>query len=218
MHRHLVRRFAGCLWLGVLAGALLAHAQTPAQRIRGNVVSLEGSTLRVKTAQGATLALELAGNVRVMAVSRAERSAIAPGVFLGTTAVPQPDGTLAASEVHIFPESMRGTGEGHRPMDSLPGNTMTNATVAGVSGSGGATMTNATVAGVATGQRLILQYKGGEKIVTLGADVPIVFLEPADRGMLVPGAHVVLTATTQENGSLRADRITVGKDGTVPPV
>ena len=218
MRRHLVRRLAGCLWLGVLAGALLAHAQTPAQRIRGNVVSLEGSTLQVRTAQGATVALGLADNVRLVAVSRAERSAIAPGVFLGTTAVPQPDGTLAASEVHIFPESMRGTGEGHRPMDSLPGNTMTNATVAGVSGSGGATMTNATVAGVATGQRLILQYKGGEKIVTLGADVPIVFLEPAYRGMLVPGAHVVLTATTLENGKLRADRITVGKDGTVPPM
>lgn len=218
MRRHLVRRLAGCLWLGVLAGALLAHAQTPAQRIRGNVVSLEGSTLQVRTAQGATVALGLADNVRLVAVSRAERSAIAPGVFLGTTAVPQPDGTLAASEVHIFPESMRGTGEGHRPMDSLPGNTMTNATVAGVSGSGGATMTNATVAGVATGQRLTLQYKGGEKIVTLGADVPIVFLEPADRGMLVPGAHVVLTATTLENGKLRADRITVGKDGTVPPM
>ena len=217
MRRHLVRRLAGCLWLGVLAGALLAHAQTPAQRIRGNVVSLEGSTLQVRTAQGATVALGLADNVRLVAVSRAERSAIAPGVFLGTTAVPQPDGTLAASEVHIFPESMRGTGEGHRPMDS-PGNTMTNATVTGVSSSGGRTMTNATVAEIATGQRLTLQYKGGEKIVTLGADVPIVFLEPADRGMLVPGAHVVVTAAAQENGRLRADRITVGKDGTVPPM
>jgi hypothetical protein len=218
MHRQLVRRLAGCLWLGLLAGTLLAHAQTPAQRIRGNVVSLDGSTLQVKTAQGATVALELAGNVRLMAVSRAERSAIAPGVFLGTTAVPQPDGTLAAVEVHIFPESMRGTGEGHRPMDSLPGNTMTNATVAGVSGSGGATMTNATVAGTAAGQRLTLQYKGGEKTVTLGADVPIVFLEPGDRGMLAPGAPIVVTAAAQENGRLRADRITVGKDGTVPPM
>ncbi|MFT3960423.1 hypothetical protein [Propionivibrio sp.] len=217
MHRYLVRRFLTCLWLSVLAGTLPAHAQTPAQRIRGDVVSLDGSTLRVRTTQGETVALEVADNVRLTAVSRAERSAIAPGVFLGTTAVPQADGTLAAVEVHIFAESMRGTGEGHRPMDS-PGNTMTNATVTGVSGSGGKTMTNATVAEGATGQRIILQYKGGEKTVTLGADVPIVFLEPADRSMLASGAHVVLTATAQENGRLRADRITVGKDGTVPPM
>lgn len=218
MHRHLVRRLAGCLWLAILASVPLAHAQLPAQRIRGDVVSLDGSTLQVRTTQGATVKLEMADNVRLIAVSHAERSAIAPGVFLGTTAVPQADGTLAAVEVHIFPESMRGTGEGHHPMASLPGNTMTNATVTHVAGSGSPTMTNATVTEVAAGQRLTLQYKGGEKIVTLGAEVPIVFLEPADRSMLAPGAHVVLTASAQDNGSLRTERISVGKDGTVPPL
>ena len=112
---------------------------------------------------------------------------------------------LYASEVHIFPESMRGTGEGHRPMDTGPGNTMTNATVssvgavkAGDAAGAGNTMTNATVAQVARGEperRLTLTYAGGEKVVIVPANTPIVMVEPADRSLLTPGAHVIVYAT-----------------------
>ena len=132
---------------------------------------------------------------------------------------------LYASEVHIFPESMRGTGEGHRPMDTGPGNTMTNATVSSVAAAKadarpGNTMTNATVAQVARGEldrRLTLTYPGGEKVVTVPVNTPIVMVEPADRSMLTPGAHVIVYATRQADGSLSADRITIGKNGFIPP-
>ena len=102
-----------------------------------------------------------------------------PGVYLGTIAAPRADGMLYASEVHIFPETMRGTGEGHRPMDTGPGNTMTNAMVSSVGAAKadarpGNTMTNATVAQVARGEsdrRLTLTYAGGEKVVTSGVSL-----------------------------------------------
>ena len=202
-------------------GCGVTHAQTSAARIRGDIISVDGSTLQLKADNGKTLAVRLADRHTVSARSRADPSKIAPGTFLGTTALPGPDGTLTAVEVHIFPEAMRGTGEGHRPMDSATGSTMTNATVASVGGTTGRTMTNATVATVAGGEqqrRMTLQYKGGEKVVAIPKDTPIVMVEPGDSSLLIPGAHVVVSGVQQNDGSLLADRVTVGKDGLIPPI
>jgi hypothetical protein len=212
------------LCLCVVAGGL-ARAQTPASRIRGDIVSVNGSALQLKADSGQTLAVKLAEHYTVSARSHADPTKVASGAFVGTTAVPGPDGTLTAVEVHVFPESMRGTGEGHRPMDVAPGRTMTNATVASVAVGGqaaaGRTMTNATVATIAGGdqeRRMTLRYKGGEKVVTIPKDTPIVMVEPGDPSMLVPGAHVVVSGVQQNDGSLLADRVTVGKDGLIPPM
>ena len=215
--------------IGVLAMSLvclmttLAYAQSPTQRISGDVVSLDGLDLRLKSDSGQSLTVTLAKDFTVSARSRADAGAIKLGAFLGTTAAEHPDGTLIASEVHVFPESMRGTGEGHRPMAPRPGSTMTNATVASVSGAkaqGGTTMTNATAADVAHAdrtRRMTLKYKGGEKVVIVPENVPVVMVEPGDRSLLIPGAHIVVTTTTRTDGALVADRVIVGKDGLVPP-
>lgn len=207
----------------LLAITGLAQAQPASQRIRGDVVSLDGQSLAVKTPAGSVVTVKLADNVRVSARSASSVSAIVPGVFLGTTATPNADGTLTASEVHIFPESMRGTGEGHRPMDTQPGSTMTNATVTGVTAGHmkSASTTNATVANIATSgpeRRISLKYKDGEKIVVIGSNVPVVMVEPGDLSMLTPGAHVLVTAARQLDGTLTSDRISVGKNGLVPPI
>ncbi len=216
-----VLRTCACLLLALIA--LPALAQT--QRIRGDVVSLDGQNLKLTTMGGETLTVRLAGNLTVGARSRADPAQIVPGAFVGTTAVPLPDGTLSALEVHVFPESMRGNNEGHRPTDVMPGSTMTNATIAAVDrapgGGSESTMTNATVAKVAAAdqaRRMTLKYAGGAKIVVVPRETPIVMVEPGDRSMLVPGAHVVLNATRQADGTLTAERITVGKDGLVPPM
>ena len=101
---------------------------------------------------------------------------------------------------------------------------MTNATVSRISETKqpvGSKMSNATVAKVAVASealKLTLQYNGGVQTVVVEAGTPIVFLEPGDRAILAPGAHVVLNATRQADGSLAANRVTVGKDGTVPPM
>jgi hypothetical protein len=206
--------------------ATSAAGQSTSQKISGDVIKLDASTLQIRATDGQVVAMKFGDNARLSARSPADLDRIAPGVFLGTTAAPRADGVLVASEVHIFPESMRGTGEGHRPMDTGPGNTMTNATVSSVaSGKGAArpgnTMTNATVAQVARGEperRLTLTYAGGEKVVLVPANTPIVMVEPADRSLIAPGAHVIVYATKMSDGGLAVDRVTIGKNGFVPPL
>jgi hypothetical protein len=207
----------------VIVGA--ANAQTPVSRVRGDIASVNGNAIQLKADNGQTVAVRLAERYSVSARSHADLSNIIPGAFVGTTATAGPDGTLTAVEIHVFPESMRGTGEGHRPMDAATGSTMTNATVASVAASQPAgasrTMTNATVAAIAGAdeeRRMTLRYKGGEKVVAIPKGTPIVMVETGDPSMLVPGAHVIVTGVQQGDGSLLADRITVGKNGLVPPM
>lgn len=218
---HLLSR----LFLGAcIAAGGFAHAQTPAPRIRGDITAVSGKTLQLKADSGQIVPLKLADKVSISSRAHADPTKINTGSFLGTTATPGPDGTLIASEVHIFDESMRGTGEGHRPMDAATGSTMTNATVASVSparAGAGRTMTNATVAAVTSDdqeRRMTLQYKGGEKVVVVPKDTPVVTVEPGDASLLVVGAHVVVSGATQSDGSMLVDRIQVGKDGFIPPL
>jgi hypothetical protein len=205
----------------LLAGA--AQAQPQVQKIVGEVVKLDGARLEIKATGGQVIEMKLAADARLSGRSPANAAKLAPGAFVGTTAAPQPDGTLLAREIHVFPESLRGTGEGHRPMSNEPGSTMTNATITGVGARGAAqrdTMTNATIAGMsaAPGSRtLTLAYKGGEKTVVVPENVPIVMVEPADRSALEPGAHVIVYAAPRSDGTLAAERITVGKNGFVLP-
>ena len=217
--------------LSVLAAALIlasgmAGAQ-PAQpsRIPGDLIALKGGTVTIKSAAGETLEIALAEPLRVLAVSQTDFSAIKPGSYVAVTALPQADGSLLASRINIFPESMRGVGEGHRPMAALPGNTMTNATVASVAGGPAAntmtnTMTNATVTHVADAtqaRHLTVQYPGGNKQVLVPPGLPIMLLESVERSKLVPGAHLIVTATRLDGAGWIANSITMGKDGSVPP-
>jgi hypothetical protein len=211
----------GCL----VAASGLSFGQAVTQRIQGDVAAVQGRDLDVRTASGQVVTIRLGDNARISARSAASLSAIVPGAYVGTTAIAQADGTLKAVEVHVFPESMRGTGEGHRTMDAARGSTMTNATVTNVTPTAKAparnTMTNATVANVApsgSGRRIALAYKDGEKTVVVDDSVPVVMVEPGDLSMLVPGAHVLVTASKQLDGTLTSERISVGRNGLVPPM
>ena len=197
--------FALYLLCGLCAAAL-AQAPPPTQRIRGDVAALDGLNLQVKSRAGESLAVKLAENYVVTAVVKTDVSAIKPGTFVGIASMPQPDGTQSALEVLLFPESMRGTGEGHYPWDLKPGSMMTNATVADA------------VAISSGGRRMTLKYKDGEKTIVVPDDAPIVTFEPGDKAMLVPGAHIIVTAAKQPDGSLTAARVAVGKSGLVPPM
>ena len=194
-----------CLLL-LLCASALAQTPAPTQRIRGDVVAIDGSNLQVKARSGETLSVKLADNYVVTAVVKIDMTAIKPGAFIGTATMAQPDGTLTSLEVLVFPEAMRGSGEGHYPWDLRPGSMMTNATIADVAGVGQG------------GRKMTLKYKDGEKTIVVPEDVPIVTFEPGDKAMLVPGAHVLLTATKQPDGSLTAARVAVGKNGLVPPM
>jgi hypothetical protein len=188
--------------ISMLASGALAQST---QRIRGDIVSVEGQKLEVRTRTGEIASITLADQYKVSAVVKSSADAIVPGAYVGTASMPQADGTARALEVVVFPESGRGSGEGHYPWDLKPGSMMTNATVA-------------EVANVENGRRITLKYKDGEKTIDVPSDAPIVTFEPGSREMLRAGAHVMLNARIGPDGSLSATGVAVGKDGLVPPM
>jgi hypothetical protein len=187
--------------------AVPALGQDSTTRIRGTIVSLEDKVLTV-AAVGGNRRIALNDGLVVVSVVKSDFSKIVPGVFVGSAATTEPDGTLMAEEVHIFPESMRGTGEGSRPYDLGPHSSMTNGTV----------NTNAAPVERVGAHTLTIKYKDGEKKIVVSADTPIVEYEPADAKALVPGAHVYVIAQRAADGSLTTMRINVGKNGLVPPM
>jgi hypothetical protein len=191
----------------VVASSLFAIAQQPPtpSRLRGTVEGIAGDELALKLRDGEELKLHMAGDMRVVGITKSSLSDIKVGSFIGTTTVPGPDGSHNAVEVHVFPESMRGTGEGSRPWDLRPNSTMTNATVA------------ETVAGN-DGHTLMIKYKDGEKKVVVSPDTPVVTYVPADKSDLKPGAKVIAFTKKLPDGSLETDRVGVGRDGLTPPM
>ena len=174
-------------------------------RVRGTIERIEGQTLMVKSRDGAELKVTLADNTLVVAIVKASLSDIKPGSFVGVTGMPQSDGSQKAIEVHIFPEAMRGTGEGHYPWDLRPQSTMTNANIEQI------------VAAV-DGRTLTLKYKDGEKKIFLPAEAPIVAYVPGDKSDLKPGAKVLIIAAKQPDGTLQGRAWRVGRDGLTPPM
>jgi len=191
----------------VVASSLYAIAQQPPtpSRLRGTIEGVAGDELALKLRDGEELKLRMAGDMRVVGIIKSSLSDVKVGSFIGTTTVPGPDGSQNAVEVHVFPESMRGTGEGSRPWDLRPNSTMTNATVA------------ETVAGN-DGHTLMVKHKDGEKKVVVNPDTPVVTYVPADKSELKAGAKVIAFVKKLPDGSLETDRVSVGRDGLTPPM
>jgi hypothetical protein len=189
--------------LTMMASAAMAQ---DTMRVRGTIERVDGPTYVVKSRDGAEIKMTLADNATVVALVKASLADIKPGTFIGVTGLPQVDGSQKAVEVHIFPESMRGTGEGHYPWDLRPQSTMTNANV------------EQAVTGV-DGPTLSVKYKDGEKKITVPPDVPIVTYAPGDRSDLKPGVKIfVFAAKKQADGSVQAPRVNYGRDGVTPPM
>jgi len=197
----------------VLLASTVAFAQDKAMRVRGTVEQIDGMVMTVKSREGDTLKIKLADEGKVVALVKASLADIKPNSFVGSTAMPQPDGTWKAVEVHIFPEEMRGTGEGDRPYDYRPQSTMTNGTVNGLA----KTTTSGTVANE-EGTTLTLNYKDGSKKIDVTAQTVIVSYVPGTREELKPGASIyVPAATRQADGTLLTVRVNVGR-GVAPPM
>jgi len=181
-----------------------ALAQQQTVRLRGTIEKVDGNTLTLKTRDGAPATLALIGNAVVVSVVKASLADIKEGSYIGSGAMPQADGSQKALEVHIFAESQRGTGDGHRPWDGAPNSTMTNGTV-------GTTVTSV------DGPAITVKYKDGEKKIVVGPGVPIVRYEISGLSELKPGAAVTATAATKKaDGTFEAARVNVGRDGVVP--
>ena len=211
MKRLVLRSIFALSFLITVLQSDLAFSQAPKGRpvtVRGKITAVEGSSLKVATSAGDVL-VRFPEDVRISGVAEAKLSDITAGNYVGTTAVKQSDGSLKALEVHIFPESSRGTGEGHRPWDLQPGSTMTNANVEKV---------EQVAVEKIQGQMLTLKYKDGEQKIFIPPGTPIVRNVSADRSLLKAGTGVYIPAVQGEDGTLMAARITLGVGGIMPPM
>jgi hypothetical protein len=189
--------------------AMTAIAQTapsaPPTRVRGTIASLQGNTLTVNSRNGDKLEIALKDPVTVVTVKKVELSSVAPGSFIGTATRTGADGKQTAIEVLVFPEAMRGAGEGNYPWDLEPGSMMTNGTVKGA-------------VTAASGRELTIGFKDSSNTVYVPPNAPVVTFAPATRDDLKPGAPVFVGAAKDADGKLSAARVTVGKDGVAPPM
>jgi hypothetical protein len=206
MHqRHTIRLALAAASFSLLGLASPASAQETV-RIRGTIERVEGPIYVVKNRDGAEVKVTVTDNPLFVAIVKSSMADIKPGMFVGSTGMPQPDGSQKAIEVHIFPESMRGTGEGHYDWDLKPQTKMTNANV------------EQTVGGV-DGQMLSVKYKDGEKKLLVTPETAVVTYVTGDKSDLKPGTRIFIGAAKQQaDGTLQTPRITYGKDGLVPPM
>jgi hypothetical protein len=196
------RLACGLLLASFAAGA--SAQQPPSMRVSGTVESFDGQVLTIKSDKLGEVKVTLTSDVAVFGVAKATLADVKPGAFIGVGAMPQADGTQRAVQVTVFAEVQRGIGEGHRPWDARPNSTMTNGAVA------------ETVSGV-DGPVLTVKYKDGEKKVVIPADASILAYAVGDKAELKPGASIaIVRAIKKPDGSLEANRVNVGRGGTVP--
>jgi hypothetical protein len=198
------------LLIAVAAASLVLTSEAMAagttSNVRGTIEHVGGDTMQVKESNGTSVTVRLAQNAKIASVSKASLADVKPGTFIGTAAMPQPDGRLQALEIHIFPESMRGTGEGNRAWDAGPGSSMTNGTVG-------------QEVNKVEGNTLTVKYRGGDKSVTVAPSTKVVALAPGNRNDLKPNEKVFIPAANEiGSDSFEAARVTVGKDGVAPPM
>jgi hypothetical protein len=189
--------------------ALPAVAQTSGAaeraRVAGTVEKLDGDRLTVNVAGDRTQTVTLSADAKIYGIEKRRLSDIRPGDFVASGGVRGTDGQIHAVELRIFPESMRGAGEGQRPWDERPEGVMTNATVG-------------TVSLMKDGGIVHVTYEGGESKYVVGPDVPVLAYVLADRTLLKTGAAIVTIAVKQPDGSLLTSRVTAEKDGVKPPM
>jgi len=201
-----MKRLFAFLAIFLFCETLLAQAPAnPPVRVRGTVEKLDGNLLTVKARSGQTTTIKLADNFVVVGLHKVGIGEISKDKFIGTTTVGEKDGALVAEEVHIFPEAMRGTGEGHYDWDLKPNSKMTNANVA-------------KIVAMKDSRIMTVQYKGGEKNILVTPQTVVVSYAPAEKSDLKPGAHIFSVTQRQPDGSLTAARVNVGMNGLVPPM
>jgi hypothetical protein len=209
-------------------------AAPESDRIRGTIAAIDPNNLTVQTRDGTTVTVALSGATKYVTVAKSSLTNVEKGSFIGTSTKGSGD-FLVALEVHIFPPSMRGSGEGHYGWDPLPDTTlaggtrvssaMTNGTVQAVTSKGpgtavNTTMTNGDVGAVSQqggAERITVTYKGGEQTILVPPTAPIVAFAPADRSAVIKGAHVFIRGS-KDGSKVTADEVAIGKDGLTPPM
>jgi hypothetical protein len=188
-----------------LCATAAAAQNAPPTRIRGTIAGLNGQTLAINTREGSKVDVLLNDPLTVRTVKKVDLADIKPGTYVGIATRTAAQGDLQAIEVLVFPEAMRGVGEGYHPWDLEPGSMMTNGTISGA--------VEAT-----SGRELSLTFKGGSNKIIVPPGVPVVTFASAEKADLKPDAPVFVIAPKNADGKLAVSSVTVGKDGVAPPM
>ena len=206
----------------IVFSASAATAQSPSANVRGTIESVQGNTLAVKAYDGKTMHVMLESGTKYAWVVPSSLSDLKSGNYIGTAAT-GPKKNLVATEVSIFPESMRGMGEGHYSWN-MPA-TVARADAKGGSGSSSGSMTNGSMTNGSmtngsvnsANRRLTVSYNGQKVHVTVPPNTPVVRFDAAQKSILSPGKKVFIMAS-KSNGKLDAKFVAVGKNGLMPPM
>jgi hypothetical protein len=201
---NLKRHAAPVAMASVLTLLAASAARADALHERGTITAVDGAVVKVKDRDGKDVMFNLDDGWKIVGASKASMADIKPGTFIGTATVGEETG-MKALEVVVFPEAMKGTGEGHYAWDLQPKTMMTNATVS-------------TEVKSTDGKSVTLAYKGGEKKVDIKDSTPIVMLGEASKADLVPGAKVFINAPGMTGDKITPGAVVVGKDGITPPM
>jgi hypothetical protein len=192
--------------LAACSASISAFAEDTPARVRGTLQKVDGNNLTIATKSGKEAEVPLKDGAPIIAVTKGAMSDIKSNSFVGITAMPQPDGTQKAIEVHVFEESLRGVGEGHYPWDLMPNSSMTNGAVA-------------QQVEKVEGNTLQVKYKDGEKTIVVPKDAEVVNLVAGSKADLKTGAHVFIPRwEKQGDGIWQAAVVVVGRDGITPPM
>jgi hypothetical protein len=201
--QHVIQRSLAVAGFALMCAASPALAQENV-RLRATIEKVDGPVYTVKNRDGTEWKLTVSDPPLFVAIAPATMADIKPGMFVGSAGMMQDDGTQKAIEVHIFPESMRGTGEGHYDWDLLPKSKMTNANVEHMVTS-------------SDGQVLSVKYKDGEKKLLVTPQTVVVTYVPGSKDELKPGTKIfVAAAKKMPDGTLQTPRITYGRNGAGP--
>jgi hypothetical protein len=199
----LLTALSAVLFLPVLFSSAPALAQTPPSNLRGTVDSFSNSVLQMTLRGGDKITVAVPAGIRVTETVPASADDIKSDSYIGCTSIDR-NGQEVALEVHIFPAAARGTGDGSRPYDLQPNSTMTNGAVGAVQD--------------VNGHAITIDYKGGKKTVLVTPETKVVTFAAGSLSDLTPGAHIIASSTKGADGSWTAQRLSVGKDGSIPPM
>jgi hypothetical protein len=182
--------------------------------VRGTLANVSDGALTVTTSSG-DVRIVVQPPLHVFSRTSAKLSNVTPSSFVGVTSVAQPDGSQRATEIHIFPEELRGTGEGSYLMTPKGGadssqkkSTMTNGTVSAAPKSGGSPrMTNGTIASQ-NSSTITVNYRGGSQTITVPPNVSVTALAPVST-KLSKGTRVVVLGLKQPDGTMKASNLVV---------
>lgn len=179
------------------AGTVATLADTAAM-IRGTIASVSPTALAVQSDSG-IVTIKVNEPFRVYDRTAGSLSDVKDDTFVGVTSVKQPDGSEQATEIHIFPDALRGLGEGSRMMTPAGGaNRMTNGSVSS------SRMSNGTVAG-ANGSTITVQFEGGSQAIVVPANTPVTEIKQTPKA-LAAGDVVVVPARRSPDGSLTTSK------------